>query len=50
MELQLPELADIKQRVIRAVESFAGYRRTALPDRAVEKQNRTVGKEPTQKS
>ena len=39
-----PVFADIKQRVIRAVESFAGYRRTALTDRAAEKQNRTVGK------
>ena len=39
-----PEFADIKQRVIRAAESFARYRRTALPDRAAEKQNRTVGK------
>ena len=39
-----PEFADIKQRVIRAVESFARYRRTAFPDRAAEKQNRTVGK------
>ncbi len=39
-----PEFADIKQRVIRAAESFARYRRTAFPDRAAEKQNRTVGK------
>ena len=39
-----PEFADIKQRVIRAAESFVGYRRTALPDRTAEKQNRTVGK------
>ena len=39
-----PEFADIKQRVIRAAESFARYRRTALTDRATENQNRTVGK------
>ena len=39
-----PEFADIKQRVIRAAESFARYRRTAFPDRAAENQNRTVGK------
>ena len=38
-----PEFADLKQRVIRAAESFTRYRRTALPDRAAEKQNRTVG-------
>ena len=39
-----PEFADLKQRVIRAAESLARYRRTALTDRAAEKQNRTVGK------
>ena len=39
-----PEFADLKQRVIRAAESFARYRRTALPDRTAENQNRTVGK------
>ena len=39
-----PEFADLKQRVIRAAESFARYRRTALPDRTTENQNRTVGK------
>ena len=38
-----PEFADLKQRIIRAAESFARYRRTALPDRAAEKQNQTVG-------
>ena len=32
-----PELADLKQRVIRAAESFTRYRRTALPDRTVGK-------------
>ena len=31
------------QRIIRAAESFARYRRTALTDRATENQNRTVG-------
>ena len=31
-----PEFADLKQRVIRAAESFARYRRTALPDRTAE--------------
>ena len=39
-----PEFADLKQRVIRASESFARYRRTALPDRTAKSQNRTVGK------
>ena len=39
-----PEFADLKQRVIRAAESFARYRRTALPDRTAENPNRTVGK------
>ena len=39
-----PEFADLKQRVIRAAESLARYRRTALTDRAAEKQNLTVGK------
>ena len=39
-----PEFAELKQRVIRAAESLARYRRTALTDRAAEKQNRTVGK------
>ena len=38
------EFADLKQRVIRASESFARYRRTALPDRTAKSQNRTVGK------
>ena len=38
------EIAKIKQRVIRASESFARYRRTALPDRTAKSQNRTVGK------
>ena len=32
-----PEFADLKQRVIRAAESFARYRRIALPDRTVGK-------------
>ena len=39
-----PEFADLKQRVIRAAESFARYRRTALPDRTAEKQDQPVGK------
>ena len=39
-----PEFADIKQRVNRTAESFARYRRTALPDRTAKSQNRTVGK------
>ncbi len=39
-----PKFANLKQRVIQAAESFARYRRTALPDRTAEKQNRTVGK------
>ena len=30
-----PELAELKQRVIRAAESFTRYRRTARPDRTV---------------
>ena len=38
-----PEFADLKQRIIRAAESFARYRRTALPDRTTKNQNRTVG-------
>ena len=41
---QNQSLPDLKQRVIRASESFARYRRTALTDRATENQNRTVGK------
>ena len=41
---QNQSLQDIKQRVIRASESFARYRRTALPDRTAKSQNRTVGK------
>ena len=39
-----PEFKKLKQRIIRAAESFARYRRTALTDRATENQNRTVGK------
>ena len=39
-----PEFKKLKQRIIRAAESFARYRRTALTDRTAEKQNRTVGK------
>lgn len=39
-----PEFKKLKQRIIRAAESFARYRRTALTDRATESQNRTVGK------
>ena len=38
-----PEFKKLKQRIIRAAESFARYRRTALTDRATENQNRTVG-------
>ena len=38
-----PEFEKLKQRIIRAAESFARYRRTALTDRATENQNRTVG-------
>ena len=37
------EFKKLKQRIIRAAESFARYRRTALTDRATENQNRTVG-------
>ena len=37
------EFTELKQRIIRAAESFARYRRTALTDRATENQNRTVG-------
>ena len=39
------EFKKLKQRIIRAAESFARYRRTALTDRATENQNRTVGTE-----
>ena len=38
-----PEFKKLKQRIIRAAESFTRYRRTALTDRATENQNRTVG-------
>lgn len=37
------EIAKIKQRIIRAAESFTRYRRTALTDQTTENQNRTVG-------
>ena len=43
LSFQEQEFKKLKQRIIRAAESFARYRRTALTDRATENQNRTVG-------
>lgn len=39
-----PEITGLKQRVIRAAENLAGYRRTAFPDGRTETTNRRTGK------